>query len=337
LKLLSICIPTYKRPTCLAELLDSIAHQVTDEIEIVISDDASGDQTEAVVSAYKERLPSLKYFLQAENIGLDENFRKLADYASGTYIWFMGDDDKLEPEAVKTVIKALGDWPDITGLTIGVIDYDPKFNSPTGLRRMPPTQVLHGTRSVFTSIIDLLGFMSALVIRRDLWQTVCQTEPIDRYKNLYLQVYVIGRAIEIAGSWGILNAACVGFRTSNDQFLSKFGWLDRMKIDIDAYNKIAEGVFPNDVQTQEEIKRKVFKSHIMSRIRNAKTGAAATPDLLRAIRLLFREYKKESAFWYSTLPTLLAPNWLMRNLKRLYQTYSPTSGARRAKVTLTTT
>ena len=52
--LLSICIPTYNRSGYLEQCLESIVHQERfDEIEVIISDNCSTDDTEAVCKKYK--------------------------------------------------------------------------------------------------------------------------------------------------------------------------------------------------------------------------------------------------------------------------------------------
>lgn len=100
---LSICIPTYNRKDCLQELLDSILAQADDSnpVEICISDDASSDDTETLVHGYQNKYPHLLYYRFPENMGLDRNLLKAADLAQGEYCWLMGNDDKVEPDAVK--------------------------------------------------------------------------------------------------------------------------------------------------------------------------------------------------------------------------------------------
>ena len=63
---LSICIPTYNRSRCLAELLDSILSQGLPQIEVVVSDDASSDDT--------VRLPGFVRFDAAVYAKIDETW-----------------------------------------------------------------------------------------------------------------------------------------------------------------------------------------------------------------------------------------------------------------------
>jgi len=163
---LSICIPTYNRSSCLKELLDSIIAQGLPEIEVVISDDASSDNTAEIAEAYRDRIAKFTYLRQTENIGLDRNFLAVTAAATGDYLWLMGDDDRIEPGGARRVIEALGRSPGVAGLTLGAIDYDPTMTRATGLRQTPETHLIQGNGAVFSTISDLLGFMSAMVVDR---------------------------------------------------------------------------------------------------------------------------------------------------------------------------
>jgi glycosyltransferase involved in cell wall biosynthesis len=306
------------------------------DIEVVISDDASPDNTAEVVEEYKVKLPNIKFIRQAVNIGLDRNFLSVVENASADYVWLMGDDDKLEPGGLAKVLAALANWPGVGGMTIGVIDYDSSFRFPVGLKQMPPTERLRGTEAVFGKLAHLLGFMSTLVVDRRKWALVCREDPVLKYENYYVQVYIIGRIVDRFGDWGILSAPCVGFRTSNDQFLSKFGWLKRLKIDVVAYDQIARALFTQNPRARNAMRARIFDTHIMARIRNAKTSNEPTAGVFDAFTFLYGHYKGFPKFWLSALPTLVAPKWMIRNVRFAYQAYSSRSGAARARALTST-
>src|SRR3989338_7717414 len=76
--LLSICIPTYNRAHYLKECLDSIVAQfndseVRDNVEVVVSDNASLDKTRELAEEYCRKFNNIKYFRNNENIGFDLN------------------------------------------------------------------------------------------------------------------------------------------------------------------------------------------------------------------------------------------------------------------------
>jgi len=329
---ISICIPTYNRSRMLAELLDSIIDQgLEDEIEVVVSDDASPDDTVEVGRAYEKKIKNFKFIAQPKNLGLDANFLAVVAAASAPYIWLMGDDDRLEPGGAQKVLDAIRRWPDAVGLTLGVLDYDVEMRELVGVRAMPPTQLLAGAEEVFSTIVDLLGFMSALVVRRDLWNRYAQDPAIASVKNYYVQVLILGRVIGADGKWGVVNEPCVGFRTGNDQFAVKFGWVDRLKIDVDAYNEIADSLFSKSSPAHSMMRKRVFNTHVTARVVNAKTAAGGSRGSLKALGMLARSYMDMPKFWTRAVPLLLAPSSVLRAVRKAYKAHAKSSGASRAR------
>lgn len=329
---ISICIPTYNRAGMLAELLDSIIAQgLEDEVEVVVSDDASPDDTAAVAEGYKNKIKHYTLLCQPLNLGLDANFLAVVAAARGEYIWLMGDDDRLEPGGLARVLDAIRRWPGVSGLTLGVIDYDVTMTRPTGIRPTPQTQLIADCPALFAKMGDLLGFMSALVIDRAKWNMIAAEPGVAAFKNYYVQVYIIGRVVERFGGWGVVQEPCVGFRTGNDQFKSKFGWLDRLKIDVFAYDQIANALFADQPAPRRAFRKKIFDTHVMARLNNAKTARQRTTGIVQAARYLYGPYGSLPRYWTRALPTLLAPSWFLRSARSAYKALSRKSGASRAR------
>ncbi|MCK5459615.1 glycosyltransferase, partial [Candidatus Parcubacteria bacterium] len=85
---LSILIPTYNRAHLVIETLDSITKQINNElihdIEIVITDDGSNDDTEKTIKLYKENNPcNIVYFKNEKNLGFDKNLINTVSKARG--------------------------------------------------------------------------------------------------------------------------------------------------------------------------------------------------------------------------------------------------------------
>ena len=79
--LISICIPHYNRAEYLVKVLDSIRAQSNKDIEVIISDDCSKDNSEKVIPDYIRNVESdgekikFKYIRQPKNLGYDGNLR----------------------------------------------------------------------------------------------------------------------------------------------------------------------------------------------------------------------------------------------------------------------
>ncbi|SEN50947.1 Glycosyl transferase family 2 [Loktanella fryxellensis] len=326
---LSICIPSYNRTTYLCELLDSILAQAPGDVEVVVCDDASPDDPSAAMEPYRQRFAHFTYIRQPTNLGLFENFLSAVEHASGDFIWLMGDDDRLEPGGLDRVRAALETSPGITGMTVGVVDYDSDMRAPVGLRDMPPSQDLQTAEEVFTLIPEHLGFMSALVINRQQWLTVVSRYPAASFQNYYPQVHIIGLTLKHFGGWKIIHTPCVRYRSDNDQFGTSLGWVKRLKVDVESYDEVARNVFPDSPTTRRAIAAATLRTHVISRIVNLKTGSTEAVSVLPVATYLLRYYWSHVKFWTVALPLLLLPRPAVGWLKTLYRTFMPSSGARR--------
>jgi abequosyltransferase len=107
--LLTIAVPTYNRSTCLAQLLEILAPQLAGEtrVELLISDNASPDDTPDVVAAFREKGLALTYSRNETNIGADANFIRCYEMARGEYVWIFGDDDIIVPGGLQEVLGRL--------------------------------------------------------------------------------------------------------------------------------------------------------------------------------------------------------------------------------------
>lgn len=105
--LLTIAVPTYNRGGCLRELLSGLADQLMNEprVELIISDNASPDETPAIVQDFVTRGLNLRYIRNAQNIGPDANFLQCFEQARGKYVWLFSDDDLIVPGGILKVVE----------------------------------------------------------------------------------------------------------------------------------------------------------------------------------------------------------------------------------------
>jgi len=107
--LLTIAIPTYNRSRYLARLLDSLVPQLENEprVELLISDNASPDQTPALLEEYGRRGLIFRNIRNQINIGPDANFAQCFAEASGKYVWIVGDDDVIVSGGLAVILDLL--------------------------------------------------------------------------------------------------------------------------------------------------------------------------------------------------------------------------------------
>ena len=103
--LFSICIPTYNRQEMLCQAIRSALNQSYDNIEVVVSDNASSDQTADMVAALNDQ--RIRYFRNPTNLGAAANWERCVQRASGDYFSWLQDDDLLLPNFVSAAVAAL--------------------------------------------------------------------------------------------------------------------------------------------------------------------------------------------------------------------------------------
>jgi glycosyltransferase involved in cell wall biosynthesis len=105
----SIAIPTYNRSELLAMSLQSALDQSYADLEVLVLDNASTDDTPAVVDRLSDS--RVRYVRNSENIGLFRNWNRAIGLNRSPYLVILQDDDVLLPEIVKQSVDALSASP----------------------------------------------------------------------------------------------------------------------------------------------------------------------------------------------------------------------------------
>jgi glycosyltransferase involved in cell wall biosynthesis len=110
--LLCIAVPTYNRATflgrCLSSIIDQTPADLRHLVRIVVSDNASEDNTTQVVQGFQGLGVELIYNRNEENLGVDRNFMKCLDLMGDARYWMLlGDDDWIRPEKIPHILDLL--------------------------------------------------------------------------------------------------------------------------------------------------------------------------------------------------------------------------------------
>ncbi|MDO4378758.1 MAG: glycosyltransferase family 2 protein [Erysipelotrichia bacterium] len=105
-ELISVIVPVYNSEAYLEECIDSLINQVYSNIEIILVNDGSTDNSEDICIKYKNRDSRIKYFKQ-QNAGAAAARNVGINYATGKYIGFVDSDDYVDNDMYKTLYMAL--------------------------------------------------------------------------------------------------------------------------------------------------------------------------------------------------------------------------------------
>jgi glycosyltransferase involved in cell wall biosynthesis len=103
--LVSVCIPTYKGGEFISKTIDSVINQTYKNIELIIVDDKSPDDTASVVKNYSD--PRIRYVVNQTNLGPEANWIKCQQLASGVYFKLLPHDDIIAAECVEKQVAIL--------------------------------------------------------------------------------------------------------------------------------------------------------------------------------------------------------------------------------------
>jgi len=185
---LTIGIPAYNLERTISKTLDSIIDQIKTsyDIEILISDNCSTDDTAKLVKQYQKKHPKLiSYYKQTENIGYSGNLAAVFDKAKGTYVWLCGDDAFMDGglesfyKLIKDIESSKKQLP-ATILTKAVSTNDIVVDSP----QITYQEEVSGNNFYYKDIYELRSkervsiviacFLSVTIIKKDEWDRVLE-------------------------------------------------------------------------------------------------------------------------------------------------------------------
>lgn len=174
--LVTIGIPVYNGADHLAEAIESVLAQDYPNLELVICDNASEDETETICRHYAAVDPRVRYLRNTTNIGFMPNFRRVRDEARGKYFSWTADDDVLhDPSYASTLVAHLEQYPDVVACTTHyrLINSELAFVGPViTLEELEPHRWPAGLRAFFRLPNDWKDTMVYGMVRREDLQKV---------------------------------------------------------------------------------------------------------------------------------------------------------------------
>lgn len=109
----TIGLPIYNGKNYLVETIESILAQTYTDFELVISDNASTDETEKICRGYLAKDERIRYFRNSVNLGAAANYNHVFELGRGLYFKWAAHDDLLAPTFLERCVEALDNDPDV--------------------------------------------------------------------------------------------------------------------------------------------------------------------------------------------------------------------------------
>lgn len=265
---LSICIPTLNRARFLAETLENVIFQATDNVEIVIVDGASTDNTTEVVQRFKQTFRNLVYYRGEKNMGVNRDMAKTIELARGDYCWLLSDDDLLKQGAIKSILKEIESEHEIYLCNITACNLFMKpYKEVFWLSREVKDKVFHlHDKNEFIQYCDnansigaLFSYMSSLVIRREEWQKTGYHDDFDG--TAYALASSLLSFIKRRCRLKYIRTPLVLWRNDNESFQNEGGLVKRFLLDFDGYLQLADKYLTNDQNMRKSFLKVMRREH----------------------------------------------------------------------------
>jgi glycosyltransferase involved in cell wall biosynthesis len=112
LPLVSVLMTSFNREKYIAEAIESVLASSYRNLELIIVDDCSSDNTVSIAKKYAESDARITVYLNDRNLGDYHNRNQAAGYANGKYIKYLDSDDLIYPESLSVFVSGMEKFPD---------------------------------------------------------------------------------------------------------------------------------------------------------------------------------------------------------------------------------
>ena len=294
---LSICIPTYNYGEFIGQTLDSILPQASIEVEIIVLDGGSTDDTAEVVAARQDDYTQLTYHHQSFRGGIDRDIEKVVSLAQGQYCWLFSADDIMLPGAIDKVLEGIKTNDDVylcehdlCNLEMGSIGEYPAFNNishPRLFNLGDASQRREYFRLARTSEA-FFSFLAGPIFKKEIWDS---SDIPESFRNTCW--IVAGRLLSMFPK-GItikyLGETLLHKREGNDSF-SNGSAVNRCRIGIENFQHISNAVFGKYSEEAFHIRRVLqldipFRYLILAKLKAAEHPAREDIQVLNRLAMM---------------------------------------------------
>ena len=174
-KRVTVIIPVYNAEKWLPRCLNAVCSQSYQDLEIILVDDGSTDQSVDIVNAYKEKDRRVRV-IRRKNGGPAVARNSALDVATGEYVLFTDADDRLLPGAIETMVNA------IDGCDMVIAHYNLWIQNKTAVKGLQTQDVLLDRNRFLMDLMQQPGsfYYSAL------WNKLYRRDRIEQYRLRFL-------------------------------------------------------------------------------------------------------------------------------------------------------
>ena len=282
-----------------------------DQVELVISNNGSTDNTESVVQRFQATHPHIRYFKNEETVLGDVHFPQVVRRSTGEYFWIIGDDDKIEPNAVEVALRRIheGHKLIVTNYSVWSKDFGQKlrdvgFDLPADLR-------FDRADDVMRTFGFNLAYISSVIARREDILNLAP-ERIAPYSKYYVPfLFSLYAALLQTNSAYFIAEPISCNRANNARDGQEYDWFF---VYVDGSSAVLDGLEREGYSREaiREAKSKVLIDYVTFRVFDLKVQDRRIPGLFRR---LLKAYASFPVFWLACAPIMLMPHRLVFRLR----------------------
>lgn len=283
LPLFSVVVANYNNGRFLPQLVSSLEKQTYPNWELIITDDASKDDSVSYIKSVAEGNDRIRYVLHEHNQGAGATFKSSTDASKGELIAMLGADDALAPNALEEMHKAHEQYPNASLITSMADDCDEEMN-PIGLCK------ISGEQPEGLSFLYDVKVGNMVSFKKEAYQKTTGFDP-DQIRAVDHDIFL---KLEEVGDVKFVDKVLYYYRRhqggisqgSNGTKASTYS----LKAKLKAYNRrLASGYQPN--LTQEEFKISAWTYYIRESVLLREQG-----EILKAIQSNIKSVSYKPAY-----------------------------------------
>lgn len=317
---MTIAIPTFNRAALLKGCVGAALSQTYPHFEVVVSNNASPDDTRAVLSGFSDA--RLRVINQQTNIGLLRNWNACLASARGDYIVFVSDDDRIAPWLLERCAALVRQQPQLsTVVTLSnLLAASLGRTKPARASRLHDTGIWNGTEILTDFLTDKITVtMCSVMMRTDLLRANGGL-PLDLPHTADVAAWA---PLLLHGMSGFVNEACATFTYHNNSETARLGVEQLLHDERKVANLIsrAADVHVTDLQERKAIQaqaRRCFAGRGLTALSDFR-GSGGSFEMLLKVLWQFRHdlYSANLKGILRFIATIACPRPIATQLRQL--------------------
>ena len=312
---IDVLLATYNGEKYLREQIDSILNQTYQNIQLIISDDCSKDNTRKILKEYEEKDSRVKVYDQDENIGCIKNFEFLLKQVKNEIYMLSDQDDVWMPEKIEKTYEQLeNEKADLVFGDLEVVDSNleiiyPSFNDFMKLSRKIKRHINTNELNYLYNCVTGCTIMS-----RKKW--IDKILPLPVNSKYVLHDHWIGLMISLKGKLAYLPEKYIKYRqhedneVGTDKISHQFKQLEQVR---ELFIQVKLGVFGTYVEQQEKFPEEL--QQLNQKAYDYFTMLEKKKNFnFKGWHIFHRLYKKETFIYYMENFMIMNLPWLARGL-----------------------